>query len=298
MRYLLLLLLFFTGCQQLGESISLDEVSAKARSGDRKAIEQLVGLLSSEGELTNERVYSVLVSLNSAEVIPVLLGKVHSSDRIQREYVIAALGNHQAATAVKPIAEVLADRQLKRRYIAAWALGEIAQPDCVQPLLNALGDSDGEVRKAATRSLIKLNRLATEPLIDFLSHTESTTAAGAIRALGDIADPLAFEVLANRIKGANRAEVILALGKLKDSRSEPLLIEALQDADWQVRMNAAMALSEVGGAASIMPLETALQDDVNVVREWSARSLEMLTGKHYRYRNETGELVLPYNIYH
>jgi HEAT repeat protein len=63
-------------------------------------------------------------------------------------------------------------------------------------------------------------------------------------------------------------------------------------------MSAAMALSVVGTAAAVAPLETALADEVNVVREWSARSLEMVTGQRYQYRNETGELVAPYNIYH
>lgn len=295
---LFLLLLLLSGCQQLGESISLDEISAKARTGDRTAIEQLVGLLGSDGELTNDRVYALLVGLNPADAIPVLLKAVHSKDKVKREYVIAALGNHQATEAITAIAEVLSDRQLKRRYVAAWALGEIAQPDCVQPLLNALGDPETDVRKAATRALIKLNRLATEPLVAFLSQAEAIAAGGAIRALGDIADPLAFEALVAKIAGTNRADVILALGKLKDPRAETLLIAALLDSDWQVRMNAAMALSTVGGSASVAPLEATLEDEVNVVREWSARSLEILTGQRYHYRNEAGEMVIPYNIYH
>lgn len=296
--FLPLLLLLLTGCQQLGESISLDEISAKARTGDRAAIEQLVNLLGSEGELTNDRIYTVLVALNSAEVVPVLLTAINSADRVQREYVIAALGNHQATEAVRPLAMVLANRTLKRRYVAAWALGEIADPGGVPPLLQALADSEVEVRKAATRALIKLNRLAVEPLLVFLPTADSVAAAGAIRALGDIADPRAFGVLVEQISGDNRAEVILALGKLKEPLAEPLLVAALVDLDWQVRMNAAMSLSVIGTVDSVTPLEVTLEDEVKVVREWSARSLEIVTGKRYHYRNEVGELVAPYNIYH
>lgn len=298
MRFWVLLLLLLGGCQQLGESISLDEISAKARTGDRAAIEQLVGLLDSEGDLTNDRVYAELVGLNSAEAVPALLAAVGSADTIQREYVIAALGNHQAGEAVGPLQAVLADHTLKRRYAAAWALGEIGIPGCVPPLLQALADPEAEVRKAATRALIKLNRWSVEPLIAFLPTADSIAAAGAIRVLGDIADRRAFAVLATQVGGENRAAAVLALGKLKEPLAEPLLVSALADQDWRVRMNAAMSLAVVGTSASVAPLEEALEDEVNVVREWSARSLEIVTGKRYQYRNEVGELVAPYNIYH
>ena len=46
------------------------------------------------------------------------------------------------------------------------------------------------------------------------------------------------------------------------------------------------------------PLRKTLEDDVHVVREWSARSLEVITGQHLKYRNEKGEYVTPYTIYH
>ncbi len=295
---LVFLLLLLTACQQLGEKISLEELSARAKTGDRDAIVSLVGLLGSEGELTNDRIYALLVSLNSADVIPALLAAVESEDRVKREHVIAALGNHKAVEAVPAIARVLDNRQLQRRYVAAWALGEIGSADSVAPLLKALGDPQQEVRKAATRSLIKLPTLALQPLIEFLPTASDQAAAGAIRALGDIADPQAFAVLAGLVASSNRAEVVLALGKLKDLRAEPLLIEALQDQDWLVRMYAAMALGAINAKAAVAPLEVALDDEVNVVREWAARSLETVTGLRYQYRNEAGEMVAPYNIYH
>ena len=299
MRFLLFDGLFFlVACQQLGETISLDELSVNARAGDQAAIFKLVGLLGSEGELTNDRIYALLVSLKSDSVVPALLTEVSSADRIQREYVIAALGNHKAVAAVDPLATVLANPQLKRRYVAAWALGEIASEKCVPPLLQALSDPQIEVRKAATRSLIKLHRLAFAPLLQFLPSAEPLAAAGAIRALGDMADPRAFEVLAAQVSGEHRTDVMLAFGKIKNPLAEPLLIDALSDPSWQVRMNAAMALSGVGSGAAVAELELVLDDSENVVREWAARSLETLTGERYRYRNEVGELVAPYNIYH
>lgn len=292
------LLLLLVGCQQTSEPIALDELAAAARSGDTGAQQQLIGLLGEKGARTNDRVYALLLELG-ADAVPALLPVIKSEDRIQREYVIAALSNLKAVSAIPAIAEVLADVRLGRRYIAAWALGEIGSEGVVQPLLNALGDQDEEVRKFATRSLIKLNQLAVVPLIDFLQQaTDPLSVAAAVRALGDIAAPQAFEALLLRLDGPSRADVVTALGKLKDPRTVVALVSVLHDPAWQVRMSAATALGPIGSEKQAAELETLLDDEVNVVREWAARSLETMTGRRYTYRNEAGEDVQPYNIYH
>jgi hypothetical protein len=54
----------------------------------------------------------------------------------------------------------------------------------------------------------------------------------------------------------------------------------------------------LGGPEAATALGKILEDEVQVVREWAARSLEMITGRHVEYRDEKGEYVLPYSIYH
>ncbi len=292
------LLLAICGCQQTREPIALDELAASARNGDAEALVQLVGLLGEQGERTNDRVYALILEIGK-DAVPALLPVVADPDRIKREYVIAALGNLKAVGAIPAITGVLENPQFGRRYVAAWALGEIGSQAAVPPLVKALADQDVEVRKYATRSLIKLNRLAVAPLIFFLRQPQSPEAEGAaIRALGDIADPAAFEILLQHLDSANRADVVTALGKLKDPRAVDALVAVLHDPSWRVRMNAATALGPIGSEQQAAALETLLEDDVNVVREWAARSLEMMTGRRYTYRNEAGEYVKPYNIYH
>ncbi|WP_020676108.1 HEAT repeat domain-containing protein [Geopsychrobacter electrodiphilus] len=297
-RLIPFLLVLLIGCQQTSEPIALDDLAASARSGDTKALVQLIDLLGEQGGRTNDRVYALLLDLGDA-AIPALLPEISGKDRVKREYVIAALGNLNAAAAVPEIARVLADQQLGRRYIAAWALGEIGGDGSVGPLIKALTDGDEEVRKYATRSLIKLNLHAVDPLIKFLQQPQSPQAeACAVRALGDIANIKAFDVLVSHLNGPSRAEVVTALGKLKDPRAVGALVSVLHDPDWQIRMNAATALGPIGSNLQAPQLETLLDDNVNVVREWAARSLEMMTGRRYTYRNEDGKNVKPYNIYH
>jgi HEAT repeat protein len=165
-------------------------------------------------------------------------------------------------------------------------------------LIAALDDPNHEVRRYATRALIKINRPAVGPLVEYLQKASGEGAAGAIRALGDIADPAALDVLLAHAAGPQRAEAFLALGKLRDPRAAAVLIRGLDDADGQARMNAAMALGPLGGPRAVAALRHTLTDEVHVVREWSARSLEMITGQPVLYKNSKGEMVRPYNVYH
>lgn len=277
--------------------LDLDQLEGHARGGDQQAVAQLAELLASREAGIAERVYTILVELGE-DAVPTLLERVRADDRQQREYVIAALGTLKAAEAVASISAVLAEPTLERRYVAAWALGEIGGAAAIDPLLGALADENGEVRRYATRALIKLNKLAVMPLIAYLDKASGESAAGAIRALGDIADQRALEVLLAQARGEQRGEVFLALGKLRDPRAESALIAGLQDADGQIRMNAAMALGPLGGPAAAEALAITLEDEVHVVREWSARSLEMISGQPVLYRNSLDEYVRAYNVYH
>lgn len=294
--FLCLLLLLLSGCER-NRTLDLEELKGRARGGEAAAFRELVELLGVSERQVNDRVYPLLLELGEAAV-PYLLEAVADEDRIRREHVIAGLGTLKVRAAVEPIGAVLARDDWPRRYVAAWALGEIGAAEGIPFLLPALDDADAEVRRYAVRSLIKFNQAAVDPLLTFLPGASVQALPGAIRALGDIGDARALSALLAAASGPARQEALAALGKLKDPQAEALLVEALGDGDWRSRMNAAMALGTLGGPVAAKALERTLEDEVPVVREWSARSLEMITGRHVKYRDETGEYVLPYSIYH
>ena len=297
-RYLLtaLLLLMLTACTA-DPALDLNQLEANARGGDQQAIVGLVGLLTAQEAGVSDRVYAIIVEIGEPAV-PALLAQVHADDKQLREYVIAALGTLKVVDAIPAISQVLTQKTLERRYVAAWSLGAIGDSSVISPLIGALADENSEVRRYATRALIKLNKIAVLPLIDYLDNAEGEGAAAAIRAVGDIADKRALEVLLIQAKGEHRAEAFLALGKLRDARAESALLAGLEDSDSLVRMNAAMALGPLGGPAAAAALQATLEDDIHVVREWSARSLEMITGKPVLYLNSHDEYVRPYLVYH
>jgi HEAT repeat protein len=297
-RLLILLAVSFliSACQNQ-RTLDLDMLAGQARGGDVSAGRELVELFATATAEVNDRVYQIVIESGEAVVVP-LLENVGSKNTEQRERVIAALGTLNVQRAVPAIVDVLADKSFKRRYIAAWALGEIGHPDGIPALIKALDDDVLQVRRYATRSLIKFNKSAVDSLVSALDQTSDRAAAGIIRALGDIGDRRSLEPLLNQVSGSVRGEAILALGKLRDPRAEQALIAALADSDWQVRMNAAMALGPIGGALSQAPLRHSLEDEVLVVREWSARSLSTITGHAVQFKDVAGELVAPYKVYH
>jgi HEAT repeat protein len=298
LRYLLVgcCLLLLSACTA-DPALDLDQLEADARGGDQQALVSLVSLLSATEPGVSDRVYAIIIAVGERSV-PTLLGQVKTEDKQVREYVIAALGTLKVTKAIPPVSEVLARQELERRYVAAWALGEIGGAAAIPALIRALSDDNSEVRRYATRALIKLNKLSVMPLIEYLDEAHGEGAAAAIRAIGDIADKRALDALLVQAGGEQRAEAFLALGKLRDSRAESALVEGLDDDDSEVRMNAAMALGPLGGSAAEAALSGTLEDDVHVVREWSARSLEMITGKPVLYRNSHDEYVRPYQVYH
>lgn len=290
------MLILAAGCTQQ-KAVDLQRIEGQARGGDLAAIGELVDLLAAEHEALRDRAYAIVIDIG-ASAVPALLQRLAGADVPQREYIAAALGNAKAKEAVVPLSEMLGRKGERRRYIAAWALGEIGDLGALPALTVALGDDDSEVRKSAIRSLILLGRPAVPSLLDYLQGAVPPGEKSAILALGDIADPRALPALLQRTRGEARAEVFLALGKLKDARAEQALIGGLADSSWQVRMNAAMALGPVGSEACVPALKGAIEDEVLVVREWAARSLEMVTGQRITFRNEQGEQVAPYNVYH
>jgi HEAT repeat protein len=298
LRYCLIILCLFALSACTPEpALNLEELESNARGGDPQAIVQLVGLLSAEKPGLSDRIYAMVVDIGE-RAVPALLSRVEDDNKQLREYVIAALGTLKVVDAIPSISDVLANKTLERRYVAAWALAEIGDAAAVPALLAALDDENSEVRRYATRGLIKLNRIAVMPLLDYLADAKGEGAAAAIRAVGDIADKRALDALLLQAEGSQRAEAFLALGKLRDARAESALLAGLEDDDSLVRMNAAMALGPLGGPDAAAALSKTVEDEVHVVREWSARSLEMITGKPFLYRNSHDEYVRPYQVYH
>ena len=81
------------------------------------------------------------------------------------------------------------------RFEAAAALGDVGDPDCIEPLIAALDDTE-RVREVAIRSLGKIgDQQAIPPLVKALQDQNWEIRSMAARSLGTIGDESAIEPL-------------------------------------------------------------------------------------------------------
>lgn len=125
------------------------------------------------------------------------------------------------------------------RWECVWALGEIGDHRAVEPLIEALEDTDSSVSEGAALALSKLGSLAVDRLIEALPSADPEVRLAVVWVLGVVRDQRAAAT---------------ALGRLRAPSAVPLLVDLLRDQDEEVRGAAANALGLVADARAIGPL--------------------------------------------
>jgi HEAT repeat protein len=285
-----------SGCARGFADRPLAEVVAAAEKADGPALRELVARFGDPDPALAQQAWEAAVRIG-APVIPECVRALAGKDRVVGEHAAGALGALQAKEAVDGLLAALV-RQDFRRYAAAWALGEIADPRAIPALVRALGDADPETRKFATRSLIKFGPVASDALLAALDDPSAPVRRYAVRALGQIQEKRAVGPLL-ALEGKVDMDVLLwAYGRLGDLRGLPLLERGTGAADWRVRLAAVQGLGDLANTAAVPALKRALADPEWIVREWAARGLESVTGERFTYRDQHGNDVVPYSLYH
>jgi hypothetical protein len=175
-------------------------------------------------------------------------------------------------------AELLKVRRAWRRAAAAATLGDMASPDAIPALMDALGDPERDVRAAATRSLAVLGAsVAVEAIVEELANDRVQRAVGGW-ALMQIGAPALTRLRGLlRHEGANVRSVAAELiGLIGDASDSPELIELLRDPSAEVRAKSAHALGRLGAGQAAAMLRGALGDRIFFVRAAAARALGQL----------------------
>jgi len=187
-----------------------------------------------------------------------------------RQKAAEALGQSKSSRAVEPLIAALNDPDPNVQGSAAKALGEIKDPRALQPLVDALKHSKDE--KAVCDALGNLGPIALEPLITALKDKGLGYAAES--GLAKIGPPAVEPLMAayNDKEHDVRFYAIRALGEIKDSRAVDLLIAALKykskdpfGYDYEIREEAARSLGEIKDPRADQPLIAALKDSDNRV---------------------------------
>lgn len=150
----------------------------------------------------------------------------------------------------RALSEQLARPREDTRLSAALALAEDESLEPSQPLLAALGDESWRVRRAAAEGLAR--RAAPEAIMALLAsvrenHHNLGILNSALHVLA-MSDVDTLSPLVEFLNGADadlRMQAALALGEHRDARAVPELLTALGDEDVNVRYHAIEALGKL-----------------------------------------------------
>ena len=170
-----------------------------------------------------------------------LVRAMRSEDPAVRLHSAVALGKSRDPAAAPALVRELADKDSYARKAAAEALGCVLEKAPADPARGAafkalsalLRDSDASVRYQAVDAFSRLHERRAVPLLIKLmkGDTDELVRGHAAFALGEIADPAAFDALKSVLKDDGNSwkvsYAIAALAKNGDQRAARFLLEAL-----------------------------------------------------------------------
>jgi hypothetical protein len=178
---------------------------------------------------------------------------------------------------VNALMEALKDSDKEVRETAMNALVQMRDPRIFEPLVLALKDSSADVREQAAFGLGQLrDAKAVEPLSAAIKDSSASVREQVVFALGQLRAASAVEALGTALHDSSddvREQAAFALGQIRDRRSVDPLISALKDAKPNVREQAAFALGQIRDARAVEALAIAMKDTDSDVREQVAFAL-------------------------
>ncbi|QEE15639.1 HEAT repeat domain-containing protein [Promethearchaeum syntrophicum] len=216
-----------------------------------------------------------------------LLKKLDDEDILEKKKAIFKIGEKKIVKAVPTLISLLKnDEDSVVRNSAARAIGKIGDREhldqIVEALIEALGDADYYVRVNACWGLGKIKDSRAIPhLIEMVDPDQRVYTMG-----DEILESTTEEQASTKLKeeGMKFSDVIVeaikSLGKIKDPKALPALIEALKDeSDGTVRCAAALAMGQIKDEAAVPYLISALDDKYWYVRRDAAKALSKLKAK-------------------
>ena len=154
------------------------------------------------------------------------------------------------AAAVEPLIEALKDNEGAVRKYAALVLGRIGDARAIEPLGMALYDLHHDVGKASAEALARFGVPSFEILVEALDHPEMWIRIHSVDVLPKVREPRVGLVLLEMWKDPEREvkkHVIEAMGELRDPRTLPTLQEIMNNrADRELHALAKEAITKFG----------------------------------------------------
>jgi HEAT repeat protein len=228
---------------------------AIGKFNDPAAFERMADLLLEDPTIeVRQAAASALGSTRLPEALPYLTVALRDSFWwFEREGTIAPLLEtflDIGQPSVTPLLEALEDKEGTVRRFAATLLGRLGDPRAIEPLGMALYDMHFEVGEAAAEALARFGEPGLKVLAEALKHPEAWLRQHAISGLAHSGDKRILPVLVNMLDDPEREVVKLVigcLGEMGDARALPRLKEIAADrADRELSSLARAAITAIG----------------------------------------------------
>jgi HEAT repeat protein len=185
--------------------------------------------------------------------MPYLMEALHDSYWwYEREIAAGDLLNaieKMGSIAVEPLIEALKDKEGTVRKFAATLLGRLKDPRAIEPLGMALYDLHHDVGKVAAEALVNFGTASFEILVEALDHPEMWIRIHSVDVLPKINELRVALVLLEMLKDPEREvkkHVVEAMGALRDKRTVPALQEIIANrGDRELHALAKNALAKI-----------------------------------------------------
>jgi len=204
----------------------------------------------------------------------------HALRRVTTAIAQATRDKHSSnPAAIRGLIEALSDSDVEVRRSAAHALASTEDSAAVGALMEALRrDSDAEVRKTCAWALGQLeDSRAVAALVEALkTDKDEEVRHQAAWALGQIESPAAIDGLGAALNDASqevRKTAVWALGQIEDARAVPALLPFLKDTNVEIRKTAVWALGQIESSSAVTGLTGLAKDPSAEVRQQVAWAL-------------------------
>jgi HEAT repeat protein len=212
-----------------------------------------------------------------AAAVQALLGGLAERDPVVRRVAAEILGSVHLPAATGAAVEALSDPDSQVRVAALHSLATAQAASALLEVVIRLGDPEPEVRLAAIETLRQLAgysaglALHLRPRLDDPDPSVRTHAALALLHIGaDVQAAATLLALARSAVATERVMALSAMGNWADPAAYDVAAAGANDANASVRCAAVRAVARISGRGSMELLIEALGDETAMVRESAA----------------------------
>ena len=248
-------------------AVRIQAVRGLALLGDARGGPVLMRLITSNQVNQNLQLEAIVAlgQLHHAGGVELLIDLVSASWPSVRSAALQALARTDPDTFISAISGLDPDAHWSVRAALATALGGLPRERAEVPLTSLLRDADQRVIPSVLDALAKVGATSAIPeMLARLKADDQVVRAAAARGLATLKAPGAVPALTEALTLSQRdglyvarAATLDALTAIDPAAARPLLVAALGDKDWAVRLRAAEHLQKLDPAVDLSAMRPA-----------------------------------------